>query len=416
MCGFSKALILSFKDCNVNEKTENRGPLNGLIVADFTQLAQGPWATQMLGDMGAEIIKIEPVKGDWMRHYAYGNLYPEGESISFVSFNRNKRSIALNLKDPEGFKIAKDIIAKADILVENFRPGVMERLGLGYADIKKINPAIVYCSSSGYGASGPYLHRPGQDLLAQSIGGGSALNGIKGQMPVVTAVGQADLLTSLFINQSVLAAIYYRERTGKGQKIETNLLNSVVSFHIQEITAYLHKGENPERSESGIPNPWLGAPYGLYHTQDGYIAIGMNSVKDLAHAIGLEEYDNETFDSNNIIESRDEIRFAFDGIFKTKTTSDWLDILLAEDIWCSQVNTFNEMVNDPQIEHNQMIIEIEHPTIGKIKTTGFPVWFSDTPQQIYRSAPRLNEGAKDILRNFCGYGEDEIQSFINKQN
>lgn len=355
------------------------GPLKGLIVADFTQLAQGPWATQMLGDMGADIIKIEPEKGDWMRHYAYGNLYPEGESISFLSFNRNKRSIALNLKDSEGIEIAKSIITKADILIENFRPGVMDRLGLGYESMKKLNPRLIYCSSSGYGASGPYLKRPGQDLLAQSIGGGAALNGKKGDMSVVTAVGQADLLTSLFINQAVLAAVHSRSSTGKGQKIEANLLNSVVGFHIQEITAYLHKGENPERSESGIPNPWLGAPYGLYHTKDGYIAIGMNSVQKLAQVIGLKKYDSEEYASNNMIESRDEIRFDFDAVFKTKSTKNWLNLLLSHDIWCSQVNTFDEMVKDPQIEHNEMIIEVDHPTVGKVKTTGFPVWFSETP-------------------------------------
>ncbi|MBD0779872.1 CoA transferase [Maribacter sp. ANRC-HE7] len=380
---------------------ENEGPLKGLVVADFTQLAQGPWATQMLGDMGADIIKIEPEKGDWMRHYAYDNMYPEGESISFVSFNRNKRSIALNLKDAEDKKVVIDIIRKADILVENFRPGVMERLGLGYGDMKKINRGLVYCSSSGYGASGPYLHRPGQDLLAQSISGTAALNGVKGQMPVVTAVGQADLLTSLFINQSVLAAIYSREKTGKGQKIEANLLNSVVGFHVQEITAYLHKGFNPERSESGIPNPWLGAPYGLYNTKDGYIAIGMNSVQRLAQIIGLQKYDAAEFASNNIIESRDEIRFDFDAVFKTRSTQDWLNLLLEEDIWCSQVNSFDEMVNDPQIKHNEMIIEINHPTIGKVKTTGFPVWFSDTPQKIYKAAPLLNEDGEEIRREFC---------------
>ena len=201
-----------------NNDTENNGPLKGLVVADFTQLAQGPWATQMLGDMGADIIKIEPQKGDWMRHYSYGNMYPNGESISFLSFNRNKRSIALDLKDPKGHAIAKAISSKADILVENFRPGVMERLGLGYADMKQLNPGLIYCSSSGYGGSGPYLQRPGQDLLAQSMGGGAALNGKKGDMPMVTAVGQADLLTSLFINQSVLAAIHSRNTTGKGQK------------------------------------------------------------------------------------------------------------------------------------------------------------------------------------------------------
>ncbi|WP_422079317.1 CaiB/BaiF CoA transferase family protein [Ulvibacterium sp.] len=393
---------------------EKEGPLKGLVVADFTQLAQGPWATQMLGDMGADIIKIEPVKGDWMRHYAYANMYPGGESISFVSFNRNKRSIALNLKDSKGIKIAKDIIAKADILVENFRPGVMERLGLGYEEMKILNPRLVYCSSSGYGSSGPYLHRPGQDLLAQSISGTAALNGLKSQMPVVTAVGQADLLTSLFINQSVLAAIYSREQTGKGQKVEANLLNSVVGFHTQEVTAYLHKGENPERSKSGIPNPWLGAPYGLYNTKDGYVAIGMNSVQRLATVIGLEKYATEEFASNNIMESRDEIRFAFNAVFKTKTTSEWLKILLKDDIWCSQVNTFDEMVKDPQIEHNQMIIEIDHPTIGKVKTTGFPVWFSDTPQKIYRPAPLLNENAKEILKEFCGYNEDEVNTFITE--
>ena len=220
-------------------------------------------------------------------------------------------------------------------------------------------------------------------------------------MPVVTAVGQADLLTSLFINQSVLAAIYSREKTGKGQKIEANLLNSVVGFHIQEVTAFLHRGSNPEKSESGIPNPWVGAPYGLYNTNDGYIAIGMNSVQRLAQIIGLKKYDSEEFASNNVIESRDEIRFDFDAVFKTRSTEDWLNILLEEDIWCSQVNTFDEMVEDPQIKHNEMIIEIEHPTIGKVKTTGFPVWFSDTPQKIYKAAPLLNEDADEIRKEFC---------------
>lgn len=393
---------------------ENNGPLKGLVVADFSQLAQGPWATQMFGDMGADIIKIEPVKGDWMRHYSYGNLYPEGESISFVSFNRNKRSIALNLKDEEGIKIAKDIISKADILIENFRPGVMERLGLGYEEMKVLNKGIVYCSSSGYGASGPYLKRAGQDLLAQSISGGPALNGKKGDLPVVTAVGQAYLLTSLFITQSVLAAIYSREKTGKGQKIEANLLNSVVGFHIQEITAYLHKGENPERSESGIPNPWLGAPYGLYNTKDNYVAIGMNSVQKLAQVVGLEKYDSEEFVSNNIGDNRDQIRFDFDEIFQTKTTDEWLTILLEHDIWCSQVNSFDEMVEDPQIKHNEMLIGYDHPTIGNVKTTGFPVSFSETPQKIYKPSPLLNEHAGEILKEFSNYNEEEIKKFIKK--
>lgn len=392
---------------------EKHGPLNGLVIADFSQLAQGPFATQMLSDMGAEVIKIEPLKGDWMRHYSYGNLYPEGESISFISFNRNKRSIALNLKDPKHQQVALAIIAKADILLENFRPQVMERLRLGYRDVKSLNPRLVYCSSSGYGASGPYIKRSGQDLMAQSISGSAAMNGKKGDIPVATAVGQADLLTSLFIVQSVLAAIYSREKTGKGQKIEANLLNSVVGFHVQEVTSFLHQGKNPERSKSGIPNPWLGAPYGIYHTKDSFIAVGMNSVRKLAQAMEFRKYDAEEFESNNIIEGRDTIRWDFEKVFRQKTTEQWLKILLEHDIWCSQVNTFEEMVEDPQIKHNQMIREYNHPKIGKVKTTGFPVSFSETPQRISRPAPLLNEHAAEILKEFCGYTESEISEFLS---
>lgn len=395
-------------------KEDTFGPLKGVVVADFTQLAQGPWATQMLGDMGADIIKIEPPKGDWMRHYAYGNLYPEGQSISFLAFNRNKRSIVLDLKTEKGIAAVKKIISKADIVIENFRPCVMDKLGIGYEALKEQYPRIIYCAGSGYGPSGPYQTRPGQDLLAQSLAGGSFLNGKRTDIPVVTAVGQGDLLTGLFIVQSLLAALYSRQQTGKGQRIDACLLNSVIAFHIQEITAFLLKGESPERSTGGIPNPWLGAPYGLYRTRNGYIAIGMNSVKKLAGLIGLEKYNESHYDDNNIIDNRDEIHADFEKVFQTKNTEDWLDILLKEDVWCSQVNSFKEMVKDPQVIHNKMIIEYEHPTAGKLATTGFPVNFSETPQGVYRPAPLLGEHTHDILREICGYGEKEIQELNNK--
>jgi crotonobetainyl-CoA:carnitine CoA-transferase CaiB-like acyl-CoA transferase len=391
---------------------EITGPLKDLIVADFTQLVQGPWATQMLGDMGADIVKIEPPKGDWLRSYAYGNIYPKGESISFLSFNRNKRSIVIDLKTPKGIEIAKRIIAKADIVIENFRPGVMDRLGIGYDRLKEVNPGIIFCSSSGYGTDGPYVSRPGQDLLAQSLAGGAFLNGIKGNMPVITAVGQADLLTSLFIVQSILAALHYKDKTGMGQRIDACLLNSVISFHIQEVTAFLSKGEIPERSESGIPNPWLGAPYGLYDTKDGYVAIGMNSVQKLAKITGLLKYDDEKYASNNIIDGRDIIRNNFNEVFKNKTTEEWLRILMAEDIWCSEVNSFREMVEDPQVQHNNMIIEYDHPTVGRVATTGFTVKFSETPQAVYRPAPLLGQHTSEILKELC-YDEKEIYELMS---
>lgn len=397
----------------MEEKKTNTGPLKGVVVVDFTQLAQGPWATQTLGDMGADIIKIEPPKGDWMRHYAYGNMYPAGESISFLSFNRNKRSIVLNLKSAKGIEAVKRMVAKADIVIENFRPGVMDRMGIGYDILKAINPGIIYCSSSGYGPDGPYVSRPGQDLLAQSLAGGAYLNGRKGDLPVITAVGQADLLTGLFIIQSVLAALYYKNKTGIGQRIDACLLNSIISFHIQEVTAFLLKGANPERSEAGIPNPWLGAPYGLYDTKDGYLAIGMNSVQKLAAITGLTRYDDEKYISNNILEQRDLIRNDFNEVFKTKTTAEWLDILIPEDIWCSQVNTMKEMVNDPQVKHNGMIMTYDHPKVGRVATTGFTVKFSETPQAVYYPAPLLGQHSAEILRELGEYTEQEIDEIIN---
>lgn len=396
----------------MEEKKINTGPLQGVVVIDFTQLAQGPWATQTLGDMGADIIKIEPPKGDWMRHYAYGNMYPEGESISFLSFNRNKRSIVLNLKSAKGIEAVKRMVAKADIVIENFRPGVMDRMGIGYDVLKGINPGIIYCSSSGYGPDGPYMSRPGQDLLAQSLAGGAYLNGRKGDLPVITAVGQADLLTGLFIVQSVLAALYYKNRTGVGQRIDACLLNSIISFHIQEVTAFLLKGANPERSEAGIPNPWLGAPYGLYDTKDGYLAVGMNSVRKLASITGLTRYDDEKYSSNNILEQRDLIRNDFNEVFKTKTTAEWLDMLIPEDIWCSQVNTMKEMVNDPQVKHNGMIMTYDHPKVGRVATTGFTVKFSETPQAIYRPAPLLGQHSVEILKELGDYSEQEIDEIM----
>ncbi|MDO6432207.1 CoA transferase [Flavitalea sp. BT771] len=390
----------------------HQGALKGVRVADFTQLVQGPWATQMLGDMGADIIKIEPPGGDWMRHYAYGNLYPGGESISFLGFNRNKRSIALDLKTGQGLQAAKDIISRSDIVIENFRPGVMDRLGIGYEALKAGHPGLIYCASSGYGKDGPYKTRPGQDLLAQSLAGGAYLNGRDGDPPVVTAVGQADLLTSLFIVQSVLAALYHRQHTGAGQRIDACLLNSIIAFHTQEITAYLEKGENPPRSASGIPNPWLGAPYGLYPTKDSYIAIGMNSVRKLAAVMGLDAFDSKEFESNNIIDGRDAIYEVFADVFRTRTTDAWLAVLLPHDIWCSQVNSFREMAVDPQVRHNGMIAEYDHPTAGRVATTGIPVSFSETPAVISRAAPLLGQHTGEILREVCGYSAEAVEAFI----
>jgi crotonobetainyl-CoA:carnitine CoA-transferase CaiB-like acyl-CoA transferase len=383
------------------------GPLAGLVVADFTQLAQGPFATQMLGDLGAEIIKVEPIKGDWMRHWSMANLYIEGEGASFLSFNRNKRSIAIDLKNPRGKEVALRLIDSADIVIENFRPGVMDRLGLGYETLAARNPRIIYCASSGWGQTGPYVTRPGQDLLVQAVAGVGYLNGNADDPPQGVAVGIADFTAGFHIVYGVLAALYARDQTGRGQRVDVNLLNSILNLHIQELSLYLNGAGLPQRSRSDIPSPYLGAPYGFYETADGYIAIAMNPIDKLARLVGVPGYEDHP--ESQIMEGRDGVRADFQKGFLKKTTQEWLDILLAEDIWVAPVNDFAAVEADPQVHENEMIVEWEHPKAGTVRGVGIPVKFSDTPGEIRRHAPLLGEHTEEILREFAGYDEDEVR-------
>jgi crotonobetainyl-CoA:carnitine CoA-transferase CaiB-like acyl-CoA transferase len=383
------------------------GPLAGLIVADFAQLAQGPFATQMLGDLGAEIIKIEPIKGDWMRHWSMANLFVEGEGASYLSFNRNKRSIAIDLKNPRGRDVALRLIDRADVVIENFRPGVMERLGLGYETLAERNPRIIYCASSGWGQTGPYVSRPGQDLLVQAVAGVGYLNGNEDGPPQGVGVGIADFTAGFHIVYGVLAALYARHRTGRGQRVDVNLLNSIMNLHIQELSLYLNGAGLPVRSRSNIPGAYLGAPYGFYETADGFIAIAMNPIDKLARLVGIEGYENHP--ESQIMDGRDEVRADFQKGFLTKTTQEWLDILLAEDIWVAPVNDFAAVEADPQVHENEMIVEWEHPKAGTVRGVGIPVKFSDTPGEIRRHAPLLGEHTKEILRDLAGFSEDEVR-------
>lgn len=383
------------------------GPLAGLVVADFAQLAQGPFATQMLGDLGAEIIKIEPMKGDWMRHWSMANLFIEGEGASFLSFNRNKRSIAIDLKHPRGKEAALRIIDRADVLIENFRPGVMDRLGLGYETLAERNPRLVYCASSGWGQSGPYVSRPGQDLLVQAVAGVGYLNGDADGPPQGVGVGIADFTAGFHIVYGVLAALYARDRTGRGQRVDVSLLNSILNLHIQELSLYLNGAGLPERSRSNIPGAYLGAPYGFYETADGYIAIAMNPINKLAKLVGIVGYEDHP--ESQIMEGRDQVRADFQKGFLAKTTREWLDILLAEDIWAAPVNDYAAVEQDPQIRENEMIVEWEHPKAGTVRSVGIPVKYSETPGEIRRHAPLLGEHTAEILREFGGYEEEEIR-------
>ncbi|MGC2402534.1 MAG: CoA transferase [Acidobacteriaceae bacterium] len=391
-----------------NPVDESFGPLKGLVVLDFSQLAQGPYATQILGDLGAEIIKVEPPKGDWMRHWSMANLYLNGEGASYLCLNRNKRSIALDLKQQAGVDVAKRLAARADIVIENFRPGVMDRLGLGWETLSKINPRLVYCASSGFGHKGPYVKRPGQDLLIQAVAGLGFMVGQADDPPMGIPIGVADFVASQHIAYAVLAAIYSREKTGVGQRVDVNLLNSLLAIMIQELTVYLNGGGTPERSRSHIPSPYLGAPYGFYKTADGYIAISMNPLDKLARLIGVEGYEGRS--ESQVIDGRDEVRRDLAKGFVKRTTKEWLELLFKEDIWCSQVNDFAEVEKDPQIAENEMIVSWEQPDVGTVRSVGIPVKFQGTPGKINRPAPAIGEHTTEVLRLFGGYTEEEVSA------
>ena len=373
------------------------GPLAGVRVLDFTALVQGPMATQMLGDLGADVIKIEKVGGEWMRFWGILNGQSHGEMDSFLAFNRNKRSAEADLRNPEVRDRILELAAGADVVVENFRPGVMARLGLGYDDVRAVNPRIVYASSSGYGQTGPYAKRPGQDLLIQALSGLMFLSGRAGDPPLALGVGITDQYTALHIVIAVLAALHHRAETGEGQKVEVDLFSCAVAMQQQELTFYRNQGYLPERPAENLGSIWATAPFGIYETSDGHIAIAMTPCPVLAEALDqpwLAEYD--TLDK--MVESRAKIYAGLSAHLLTRTRAHWIEVLLAHDVWCAAVQTYDELVDDPQVAHNRLFWEVP---VGDGEATfvtpGSPITFSSTPTGIRHSVPRSGQHTTEVL-------------------
>jgi len=373
------------------------GPLGHVRVLDFTALVQGPMATQILGDLGADVIKFERPGGEWMRFWGILNGQSHGEMDSFLAFNRNKRSVAVDLKDQAVRDRILELAAEADIVVENFRPGVMDRLGLGYDDFRAVNPRIIYASSSGYGQTGPYSKRPGQDLLIQALSGLMFLSGRKGDPPTALGVGITDQYTALHIVIAVLAALAHRAETGDGQKIEVDLFSCAVAMQQQELTFYLNHEFLPERPEENLGAIWATAPFGIYPTADGHIAIAMTPCPVLAEALDLPwlaQFD----DLDKMIQSRPEIYGTLAEHFQTDSSEVWIDLLLRHDVWCAPVQTYEQLVEDPQVHHNGLFWDVP---IGdgkaSFRTPRSPITFSATPAEVRHGVPRAGQHTDELF-------------------
>jgi len=382
-------------------------PLEGIKILDLTRLLPGPYGTMLLGDLGAEVIKIEePERGDYARWNP-----PQINRVGsrHLLLNRNKKSLTLNLKAPEGKAVLRRMVEQgADVLIEQFRPGVMERLGVGYKDLEKVNPRIIYCSLTGYGQDGPYRDLAGHDLNYIGIAGVLGLTGQKGGSPVIPGIQIADLIGGgLYAVIGILSALMARQKTGRGQYVDISMLDGVVSLLPDSAALYFAEGKAPRAGErrlgGGLPQ------YQVYQTQDGkYLAVGALEEKfwaNLSRLIGRPEWAEKI---PRELEPRcEEIQKEMARLFQTKTQKEWLDLLMHEDTCVTAVQSLDEVFADPQVRSRQMLVETTHPKAGRVRQIGVPIKFSETPGEIRIPAPEIGEHTEEILGEL-GFAQEEI--------
>ncbi|HVB72906.1 MAG TPA: CoA transferase [Ktedonobacteraceae bacterium] len=366
--------------------------LSDVVVVDLSRVLAGPYCTMMLGDLGAKVIKVEqPGKGDDTR--AFGPPYIEGESAYYLGLNRNKYSILVDFSQPEGKQRLLDLIATATVLVENFRPGTLEKQGLGYEALKAINPGLIYCSISGYGQTGPYASRPGYDFVAQAESGVMAVTGAIDGDPQRVGSPIGDVSAGMFACMSILAALRVRDRTGQGQYIDIALIETTMSMLSNVASNHLISGEEAPRLGNGHPNI---VPYQAFRTSDGYVVVSCGNDRlylTLCRLLEREDLASDPRFATNPqrVRNRSELVPILQEAFLQRSTDEWLPQLRAAGIPCGPINTVSQIFNDPHTQARGYVWECEHPTAGKIKLAGSPMHLSETPTRLYKAPPLLGE-------------------------
>jgi crotonobetainyl-CoA:carnitine CoA-transferase CaiB-like acyl-CoA transferase len=384
------------------------GILSGYRVIDCSIAMAGPFAAQRLGDLGADVIKVEPVNGEWQRHVAAGGAKGNKINVSFLSLNRNKRSLAVDLKNPAGKMALLDLVKTADVFLQNYRPGVAKRLGIDYESLSAINPKLVYISMSGYGESGPYVNWPGQDLVLQGLSGAMLSAGREGEAPTPAGQYLVDAITASTAFEAALAALLHRERTGEGQLVTVNMLDAITTLQMQELSIFTVAGKPQTRSAEPHAHVYIRAPYGAFATKDGSIIVSFPNLKKFGELI--EEPSFVTMDDEvDSWKYRDEIYARTRERLKARTSADWLALFRANDVWSGPVYGYADLVKDPQIAHNGTFVEYDHPTEGHIKAPGFPYKFSKSPAKVERGAPLTGEHTREVLKA-AGYDEARIEA------
>ena len=377
-------------------------PLDGILVVDLCQFLSGPYASLRLQDLGARVIKIErPDGGDLSRRLYLSDTEIGGDSTIFHAINRSKESLALDLKQPDDLAALRTLLGKADVMLQNFRPGVIERLGLGYDDVKKLNPGIVYASITGYGEEGPWVQRPGQDLLAQARSGVMWLNGDEDQGPVPFGLAVADMLAGAAAAQGILASLVKRFRTGTGAHVETSLLEVLVDFQFEVLTTHLNDGRRrPVRSNFRSAHAYLSAPYGVYPTADGYIAIAMTPIASLADLLSLDALNAYRDDPKSWFVHRDAIKAIIAERLSTEPTAHWLGLLEPADIWCSKVLDWPELLESEGFKALDMLQTVTREDNVSILTTRSPIRIDGQRAETRRAAPLIGEQSVAIRKEF----------------